>query len=244
MCAVRFCLRVAICFCLLVGVLVASADSGISVEGTPFAPPWTTVEPPAPTWGNVQGFVPATTDSRGREGRWWWPEQNDREGQDASQSGNGGRVFGPWKEPEPPTITVFDPPLPDESTPPQGIPNPLVVDPNRLIVIENVYFSLGSFQLNQAGKREVRKQADRMLRFKDDTVACVGHADDTGSDEENMIIGELRAQAVKNYLVECGVEANRVSVASKGESEPVAPNDTPENRARNRRVAFDITLGN
>jgi len=67
-----------------------------------------------------------------------------------------------------------------------------------------------------------------------------GHTDSTGDAEYNEKLGEARAEAVRRYLSRGGVALNRMATISYGEEAPVAPNDTPEGRAQNRRVAIIV----
>jgi OOP family OmpA-OmpF porin len=68
------------------------------------------------------------------------------------------------------------------------------------------------------------------------TIEVAGHTDSVGGDEFNQRLSEARAQAVKDYLVQRGVEASRISVVGYGELQPRATNDTIEGRRLNRRV--------
>lgn len=79
------------------------------------------------------------------------------------------------------------------------------------------------------------KLAER-LKDTDETVSITGHTDDVGSDETNMRLGRARARHIKKILVKKGVAKDRISVDSKGESEPVADNDTDAGRRKNRRA--------
>lgn len=72
------------------------------------------------------------------------------------------------------------------------------------------------------------------------SLEIFGHADNQGPTEYNRELSDKRAAAVRNYLVGKGVSAERLIVVGKGESEPVATNETPEGRALNRRVAFVV----
>lgn len=72
-------------------------------------------------------------------------------------------------------------------------------------------------------------------------VEVAGHTDSVGSDTYNQFLSEKRAEAVKAYLVEHGVMANRISVVGYGESQPRDTNDTVEGRRRNRRVEIAAT---
>jgi outer membrane protein OmpA-like peptidoglycan-associated protein len=72
-------------------------------------------------------------------------------------------------------------------------------------------------------------------------ISIEGHASDEGDDTYNMNLSKARAEAVRAYLVSKGVAADRLSAAGFGESKPLAANDSPENREKNRRVEFNIT---
>lgn len=67
-----------------------------------------------------------------------------------------------------------------------------------------------------------------------------GHTDNKGSESYNLKLSENRAKAVKNYLVAQGVDPSRIESKGFGSTQPIAPNDTEENRAINRRVEFQI----
>jgi len=67
-----------------------------------------------------------------------------------------------------------------------------------------------------------------------------GHTDNTGSLKYNTKLSQSRAEAVVQYLVERGIEASRFDAKGYAFTQPIAPNDTEEGRARNRRVEFKI----
>lgn len=71
-------------------------------------------------------------------------------------------------------------------------------------------------------------------------VVIKGHTDSRGADEMNRTLSQARAEAVRSYLISQGVGANQLKAVGKGESEPVASNDSPEGRANNRRVEMVI----
>jgi OOP family OmpA-OmpF porin len=71
-------------------------------------------------------------------------------------------------------------------------------------------------------------------------VTIAGHTDNVGADKYNMDLGRRRAQAVFDLMVKYGVPPERMAVESFGKTRPVAPNDTEEGRAQNRRVEFHI----
>jgi hypothetical protein len=83
--------------------------------------------------------------------------------------------------------------------------------------------------------------ASVLLKAKNWTIKIVGHTDNQGSDAYNMDLSLRRANSVKRYLVGKGVVETSITTEGKGESMPLVPNDTKENRATNRRVEFIIT---
>lgn len=78
-------------------------------------------------------------------------------------------------------------------------------------------------------------QADPAMR-----VTVTGHTDNVGSADVNMRLGQQRADAVRQRLIALGIPADRIATASRGMEQPIAPNDTPEGRARNRRAQIAL----
>ena len=75
------------------------------------------------------------------------------------------------------------------------------------------------------------------------TALIIGYTDDQGSEAANQALGLKRAEAAKNYLVRRHqIDASRISVESRGASEPVAPNDTEAGREQNRRAVIIVRL--
>ena len=75
--------------------------------------------------------------------------------------------------------------------------------------------------------------------LKVEVIVAVGHTDSVGTDAYNQKLSIRRAESVKKYLVSKGIEAKRIYVEGKGESQPVADNKTAEGRAKNRRVQIE-----
>lgn len=71
-------------------------------------------------------------------------------------------------------------------------------------------------------------------------VEVEGHTDDRGIDAYNLYLSQLRADTVRRYLIDHGVDAERLKAIGRGETQPVAPNDTVEGRSKNRRVEFVV----
>jgi outer membrane protein OmpA-like peptidoglycan-associated protein len=71
-------------------------------------------------------------------------------------------------------------------------------------------------------------------------VSIEGHTDSNGSDAFNLKLSQKRAEAVRDYLIARGIQADRLKATGYGETKPIAPNDTEEGREKNRRVEFNI----
>jgi outer membrane protein OmpA-like peptidoglycan-associated protein len=71
-------------------------------------------------------------------------------------------------------------------------------------------------------------------------LQMAGHTDNVGDDQKNLILSKKRAEAVKNYMINKGIDTLRLNTLYFGESMPIAPNDTPEGRQKNRRVEMKI----
>lgn len=78
------------------------------------------------------------------------------------------------------------------------------------------------------------------LKGNKKTVLLTGHTDSRGNDAANKKLAQGRANSIKAYLVNKGVAANRISATSKGETSPIASNDTEDGRQKNRRVELEI----
>lgn len=186
-------------------------------------------------WGNTPGLRSPHPDSKGRSGHWWWPELSEPRSKGAALTGNQGRVFSNR------TVETSSK-LPVPPDPPAWIPENVIVCGPR-IVWDNILFAFDSVQLSEEGKSVADKLIGEMSKFPNDTAVCVGHTDDIGPEDHNFNLGLHRAQAVVNYMAANGIAPKRLRAESRGETEPAVPNDTPPNRALNRRVVFEITYG-
>ncbi|MDI6832809.1 MAG: OmpA family protein [Bacteroidales bacterium] len=106
--------------------------------------------------------------------------------------------------------------------------------------IHNIYFAFNSADILASSQ----KVLDEFIVFLNDhptlQIGIEGHTDNVGSDEFNLILSENRAKAVYNYLVNNGIDANRLQYKGFGETTPIATNETEEGRAMNRRTEFVI----
>ncbi|HPK10749.1 MAG TPA: OmpA family protein [Saprospiraceae bacterium] len=104
-----------------------------------------------------------------------------------------------------------------------------------------IYFPFNSTnKLNDAEVETYLNSVVEQLSKTNGKVRLTGHTDDVGSAESNMALGQKRANVIKQYLVSKGLNANRIIAVSKGESDPIASNDTEKGRAQNRRTELEI----
>lgn len=108
------------------------------------------------------------------------------------------------------------------------------------IVLNNVFFNFDSYALLAKSKSELDRMASVMKENAKIEVSIIGHTDDIGTEAYNLALSKKRAKSVVDYLVANGVDKSRLTFVGKGESIPAVPNDTPENRAKNRRVNFKV----
>jgi len=102
-------------------------------------------------------------------------------------------------------------------------------------VKDRVFFATNKSTLTTAARDTLRKQAAWMRKKSKVTVAVEGHADERGTREYNLALGERRANAVKDYLMTYGISGNRISVISYGKERPVNSGSTPLAWSQNRR---------
>ncbi|SNR17710.1 OmpA family protein [Tenacibaculum jejuense] len=95
--------------------------------------------------------------------------------------------------------------------------------------------------LNSEERQEIADIAKYLDKVDGATCIITGHTDNTGDVTKNVILGQNRANSVKEYLVKnAAIPANKIIATSKGQSEPIADNSTPEGRAKNRRTIITI----
>jgi outer membrane protein OmpA-like peptidoglycan-associated protein len=115
---------------------------------------------------------------------------------------------------------------PDE--PPQEI--------KQTMVLTGVNFKTASAELLEESYFSLEKVFNSLEAFPNVNVEIGGHTDNKGSDSYNLALSNDRAKSVMNYLVLRGIRADRITARGYGKNRPVATNDTPEGRAKNRRV--------
>ena len=99
-----------------------------------------------------------------------------------------------------------------------------------------IYFDTDQFNVDSADAAALQTQAQYLSQYPQITITVEGHADERGTREYNLALGERRANAAKNYLVSLGVAANRISTVSHGKERPVALGSNEAAWAQNRRA--------
>ena len=102
-------------------------------------------------------------------------------------------------------------------------------------VPDRVFFATNNSSLTTAARETLRKQATYLRKNKNLNVTIEGHADERGTREYNLALGERRANAAKDYLMTYGISGKRISVISYGKEKPVNPASTPLAWSQNRR---------
>ena len=103
-------------------------------------------------------------------------------------------------------------------------------------VADRVFFATNESVLTTAARETLRKQAAWLRKNSKITVVLEGHADERGTREYNLALGERRANAAKDYLMTYGISGKRISVISYGKEKPVNTASTPLAWSQNRRA--------
>jgi peptidoglycan-associated lipoprotein len=107
--------------------------------------------------------------------------------------------------------------------------------------LAEVLFDYDQFNIREDQRGALQKSADYLRRWPSVRASVEGHADERGTSEYNLALGERRGTAIMEYLTGLGIAANRLVVVSKGEETPVCRETTEDCHALNRRGAFVIT---
>ena len=151
------------------------------------------------------------------------------------------------------TVRSPAPSPPPAPGPPRVPPVPPVIGPddefasrdleelNRDSPLEAVFFAYDSSDLDSAGRRLLDANVDVLRRYATWTITIEGHADERGTAEYNLSLGERRALAAREYLLEQGLEQDRLRTVSYGKEFPFDPGHSESAWSANRRAHFVIT---
>lgn len=135
------------------------------------------------------------------------------------------------------------PPPPVTDTAPTPTPTPQGAQPGtHAHFVEQVngqnviYFETDRYNIDSADAAALQTQAQYLMQYPNVRVTVEGHADERGTREYNLALGERRANAAKNYLVGLGIEAGRITTVSYGKERPVATGSNEAAWAQNRRA--------
>ena len=144
-------------------------------------------------------------------------------------------------------VNTAPPPAPP---PPMAAPAPVTssimpgsAEDFRVNVGDTVHFGYNEYNIEDADKAVLGRQAQWLAKYPAVRVAVEGHADERGTREYNLALGARRANAVKEYLVSQGVSTGRVETISYGKERPICTESNEACWAQNRRGVTTITRG-
>jgi outer membrane protein OmpA-like peptidoglycan-associated protein len=115
-----------------------------------------------------------------------------------------------------------------------------VTDRGIVLTLGDVLFATNKADLNEGANNNLNKLVTFLNKYTDRTVSIEGYTDSTGGADYNLGLSQRRADSVRSYLVDQGVQSGRLVASGKGMSSPVAGNDTATGRQQNRRVEVVI----
>ena len=119
--------------------------------------------------------------------------------------------------------------------------SPAQLEAGRIVILKPIPFAVNKSVLLPEAAPVLDAVADLLSKQKKiKHVEIEGHTDSDGSDKRNLKLSQARAEAVKNYLTQKGIETNRLEAKGWGETQPVLPNTSQENKSKNRRVEFHV----
>jgi OmpA-OmpF porin, OOP family len=108
------------------------------------------------------------------------------------------------------------------------------------VVLNNLFFDTGKYELEKKSMTELNKLIKFMKQNSKVRIEISGHTDDIGADKDNQVLSERRAKSVVNYLEDHGISKDRIRYRGYGETKPVQPNTSDDNRQLNRRIEMKI----
>lgn len=138
----------------------------------------------------------------------------------------------------PPVVT---PPPPPRVTPPAGPAAGSKAD-FAVKATDRVYFDYDAYNLDSDDQRSLASQVAWLKQFPSTRVEVQGHADERGTRDYNIALGERRAQSVKSYLVAQGIAENRIQTISFGKDKPLDPGSNEAAWSRNRNAYTNVIV--
>ncbi len=128
------------------------------------------------------------------------------------------------------------PPAPRVEKPAPPAPKPAPVR----IAVAPILFAVGQSELTAEDRNHLREAAALLRKNPDRAIRVDGYTDSTGTEAFNERLSLRRAQVAESYLIGQGISSDRLTAIGRGESNPVASNETAEGRHQNRRVEIDV----
>lgn len=149
--------------------------------------------------------------------------------------------------PPPPPPPATPVPLPEPSAPPPAVGTTAVpgsmADFMARAGSDRVFFALDRYDLDAEARATLDRQAQWLRQYPAVRATIEGHADERGTREYNLALGERRANAARNYLAAQGVAASRMTVISYGKERPAVEGSNEEAWAQNRRAVTVLVSG-
>jgi peptidoglycan-associated lipoprotein len=146
----------------------------------------------------------------------------------------------PNRPAEPPTPVNEPQPVPAEPSV-AGIDTRDLDEINKNSPFQPLFFGYDESEITPEGQQVLNANAETMKKFGSWVITIEGHADERGTAEYNLALGERRALAARNYLVSLGIPAERLRTVSYGKEFPFDPGHSEAAWAKNRRAHFVVT---
>ena len=145
------------------------------------------------------------------------------------------------RPPAPPTPVAEPTPVPPEPVAEDAFASRDIDQINKNSPFQPVFFRFDSSELDNAGQQALNTNAEILKRYSTWVITIEGHADERGTAEYNLALGERRAVTARTYLVSLGVPADRLRTVSYGKEFPFDPGHDEAAWAKNRRAQFVVT---
>ena len=151
----------------------------------------------------------------------------------ASSSGN--------RPPQPPTPVNEPQQVPVEPSGADSLSSKDLDDINKNSPFQPLFFGYDQAEVSPEGQTVLNSNAEILKKYPTWIITIEGHADERGTAEYNLALGERRALAARNYLVSLGIPADRLRTVSYGKEFPFDPGHTEDAFSKNRRAHFVVT---
>ncbi|MBN1754938.1 peptidoglycan-associated lipoprotein Pal [bacterium] len=136
-------------------------------------------------------------------------------------------------------VEVVPPPIIEEPEPQviEPVVEPVKIEP---LVLTKIHFDYDKYMITEEARQTLIKNAEMLMLYPDAKIKIEGHCDERGTNQYNLSLGQKRADATKDFLVNYGVNASRISTISFGEEKPVCNGHDENCWSKNRRAEFVI----